>query len=285
MATKERTVALLTADVEPRWQERLEEIESPVESIRLPEADGEVSQDEEWCEVVINGSRRRIRFHDYDEIYKVPGLYERIFYERLKCRSPSRVARLFADVLRDAAQRPEDLRVLDLGAGNGMLGDELRAHGIDFVVGVDVIAEAKEAAYRDRPGIYDDYLVVDLTDPDERARARLEAQRFNCLTCVAALGFDDIPPRAFLEALEIIETPAWLAFSIKESFVNDDADSPFASLIWDLQRDGVIRLEAYRRFPHRLSISGEPLHYVAVIARKLRELEQADWRGASRAES
>jgi hypothetical protein len=34
---------------------------------------------------------------------------------------------------------------------------------VESVVGVDIIPEAQEAADRDRPGVYEDYYVVDLT--------------------------------------------------------------------------------------------------------------------------
>src|SRR3954466_7232239 len=82
-------------------------------------------QDHEWCLVTVNGRTRKVRFHDYDEIYKVPGLYEFLFYERLECCSPEVVVGLLADEITAEAVDPSTLRVLDLGAGNGMVGEEL----------------------------------------------------------------------------------------------------------------------------------------------------------------
>ena len=40
------------------------------------------------------------------------------------------------------------LRVLDVGAGNGMVGEELDRMGAKHIVGVDIIPEAAEAAQR-----------------------------------------------------------------------------------------------------------------------------------------
>ena len=57
-----------------------------------------LGQDEEWCLVRQNGATRKVRFHDYGEIYELPGLYERLFYDHLKCTSPETVARLFRRV-------------------------------------------------------------------------------------------------------------------------------------------------------------------------------------------
>ncbi len=99
---------------------------------------------------------------------------------------------------------------------------------------------------------------------------RLDA---NCLTTVAALGFGDIPPQAFVKALDLIATPGWLAFNLKEDFLRERDTSGFSRLIRRLNRDGYIQTLCYRRYQHRLSVTSEPLHYVAVIARKLKDLD------------
>jgi SAM-dependent methyltransferase len=267
------TMQLLTK--EPRWKQRVSGMDSPVEEINFPDVNGkEVGQDSEWCEVVLSGEKRRFRFHDYDKIYKVPGLYETLFYEHLKCCSPMRVASLLKEVLADFREDPARLRVLDLGAGNGMVGDELHARDVNYIVGVDIIPEAKAAQRRDRPRIYDGYFVTDLTKSTPQLQD-LRTHRFNCLTSVAALGFGDIPPLAFVNALRLLETPGWLAFTIKEDFLYEDDSSGFCRLIRQLSRHRVVQMQAYRRFRHRLSISGEPLHYVAMVARKMKEVPES----------
>ncbi|HEV2787182.1 MAG TPA: class I SAM-dependent methyltransferase, partial [Solirubrobacteraceae bacterium] len=129
-------------------------------ALHLPpkHARGELDQDEEWCEVeTADGQRRRIRFHDYAEIYNMPGLYERLFAERLDCTSPRVVTDLLGDAMRDAGARPERLSALDFGAGNGMVGELLAELSIGEIVGVDLLPEARDAAHRDRPGLYEAY--------------------------------------------------------------------------------------------------------------------------------
>ena len=54
--------------------------------------------------------------------------------------------------------------MLDIGAGNGMVGEQLVDMGAEQVGGVDIIEEAAQALERDRPGIYKDYDVADLTN-------------------------------------------------------------------------------------------------------------------------
>jgi SAM-dependent methyltransferase len=244
-------------------------------NVRLPpKADAEKSgldQDEEWCEVEIDGRWKRIRFHDYHEVFGVPGLYEALFAERLECRSPSQVVSLLEDALAEHPEAPRDLRVLDVGAGNGMVGEELRRTGVEDVMGIDIIPEARIAAERDREGTYRDYLVADLTALDSTDRRRIESFAPNCLTVVAALGYGDIPTEAFLSACSFIPNEGWIAFNIKEDFLVEGEDrSGFSNLVRTLQREGALEVEAMRRYRHRLSVHGVPLRYVAFVGRKRR---------------
>lgn len=244
--------------------------------VRFPDPEEAVDQDQEWCEVGYNGTARRIRFHDYHELYDVPGLYEQVFYEELQCRSPQAVGGLLLEELQSAGEDPRSLRVLDVGAGNGMVGEELARHGAGMLVGVDIIEEAEKAARRDRPGLYEDYFVLDLTAMPDDARTQLEQKRFNCLTSVAALGFGDIPPRAFAEAWNLVSDGGWAAFTIKEDFLGGDDDTGFSQLIRMMLDQGTLDLCGQRRYRHRLSMAGEPLHYVAMVARK-RDDVPLDW--------
>ncbi len=227
-----------------------------------------LGQDEEWCLVRENGATRKVRFHDYGEIYELPGLYERLFYDHLKCTSPETVAGLFGRELERAGVDAGILNVLDVGAGNGMVGEQLAQVGTGTVVGVDIIPQAAAAAERDRPGIYDDYLVLDLTALDAETRSELESRELNALTCVAALGFGDIPPAAFAAAYDLLVPGGWLAFSIKEDFLDEEGGSGFARLIRELVDRGMAEIRAQSRYRHRLSACGEPVHYIALVAVK-----------------
>jgi predicted TPR repeat methyltransferase len=227
-----------------------------------------LAQDEEWCLVDTADSQRRMRFHDYADIYALPGLYEQLFYEHLECCSPTTVVGLLESELEQADVEPDTLNVLDVGAGNGMVGEQLAEIGADTIVGVDILPEAATAVERDRPGIYEDYHVVDLTDLDQDVRGELESGDLNALTCVAALGFGDIPPTAFATAYDLLPADGWLAFSIKEDFLEDGARSGFERLIRQLVDRGMVEIRAQENYRHRLSASGEPVHYEALVASK-----------------
>ncbi|MEC9373876.1 MAG: methyltransferase domain-containing protein [Planctomycetota bacterium] len=251
----------------------LKKPELPRYDLRLPKKAEDLDQDQEWCEVQIDGEWRRFRFHDYDEIYRVPGLYEQIFYERLKCASPKRVVGLLDDALHENESSPKSIRALDVGAGNGIVGEELKDIGVPEIVGVDLIQEAADAAHRDRPGVYDDYHAVDLTAMPGEVRASLEARKFNLLTIVAALGFNDIPPQAFAEGFNLVENGGWVAFNIKEDFITDDDTAGFERLVRHMMRRKYISMQAYSRYRHRLNTAGERLYYVAIVARKDHDID------------
>lgn len=247
---------------------------APLYPIRFPDAREHCEQNEETCEVYYRGRWQCLRLHDYDRIFEIPGLYEQLFAQRLHCISPQRVVRVFADVLRDWSVNPQDLRVLELGAGNGMVGEELRKLGISQIVGADILNEAAAAAQRDRAGMYDDYLVADFCELPESDAQRALAIGPNCLVTVAALGFGDIPPKAFVTAFNLVSTPGWVVFNIKESFLAGIDDTGFARLIRSMSDHEYIQIQSYCRYNHRMSVAGQKLHYVAIVARKLRPLPE-----------
>lgn len=243
--------------------------------VRLPRVDKDTPQDEEWCEILENDEWSKLRFHDYARIYERPGLYEALFYGLLKCDSPRRVVGLLKD-LRTEPDWPQDpLRALDLGAGNGIVAEELRRAGASHVVGLDILPEAKVGAARDRPGVYTDYIVEDLCQPSATTQARLSDMRPNALVCVAALGFGDIPPMAYFNAASFVRPGGVLAFNIKEEFLDARYTHGFAELIRRMAEEKVVRLEATRRYIHRYNIAGQPLYYTAMIATKMTEIPRS----------
>lgn len=241
-------------------------------NFRFPHDSGGLRQNEEWFEVELDVGWRRIRLHDYATLYRTPGLYESLVYERLKCRSPKRLVQLLCHVLENWSMEPDRICALDFGAGNGIVGERLREIDVKSVIGVDIITEAAEAASRDRPGVYDDYVTVDMCEISDGDRKRLQSKAPNLLITVAALGFGDIPPKAFMNAFNLIVKPGWLALTIKEEFLDERDTSGFAELLRLMVERKVINIEARMRISHRLSLAGEKLFYVALVARKLDDM-------------
>ncbi len=266
-----RMTTAMTDLYSPQLQQAIDALE-----VALPVAGHGLDQDEEW--IVVNTERgwRKIRLHDYDEVYAITGLYEKWVYDIHQCRSPQKVADYLIPAVHAAGVDPAELRVLDLGAGNGYVADVLRTRGCRHFVGVDLYPEARDAADRDRPGLYADYIAGDMTDLSDQQQQTLGQHRLDCLTCVAALGFGDIPPQVFAAAYNYIEDGGWAAFTIKTDFLAGDEPSGFSRLIKRMLGEGVMEVATRQPFVHRVAPDGSELVYEAFIGRKKSDIP-ADW--------
>ena len=232
----------------------------------------ELGQDEVFFYLTEGDDKVKFRFHDYSEIYKRPGLYEQVFYDRLKCNSPAKVSEILQQAVRASDRLFSQMRVLDLGAGNGMMGEELKHVGVARMIGADIIPEAMEATYRDRPGVYDEYYVEDFTNLSDKNKEDLSDWGINCFTTVAALGFGDIPPKAFYQGLSFVQNGGFVAFNIKKTFLDHSDQTGFSRLIRELLFSEYLTLHHLELYRHRLSMDGQPLYYYAVVAEKTADM-------------
>ena len=224
-----------------------------------------LAQDEAYFLLKEGDEKLKIRFHDYDQIYDRPGLYEQLFYQRLRCASPRKARDLLAKVLQDNRVELSELRVLDLGAGNGMVGELLDAAR---VVGVDISESARKACERDRPDAYDAYYVADMSALNKETTAEMKSWQLDCLTCIAALGFGDIPVRAFANAFNLVRPEGWVVFNIKETFLQESDRSGFSMLVKHLLVSDGLQVHHLERYRHRVSIDGRALFYYVLVGRK-----------------
>ena len=241
--------------------------------MQFPVAESDhLDQDETYFHLVEDGEQMRLRFHDYAAIYRRPGLYEQLFYDRLKCESPAKVASILRSAVAQAGEVSSRLRVLDLGAGNGIMGEELRRLGVARLLGADIISEAAEACYRDRPSLYDDYMVCDFARIGAESYEEVRSWSLNCLTTVAALGFGDIPPLAFVNAFNLIRPDGWVAFNIKQTFLDHRETTELSRTIRELVFTDYLEIHHLERYRHRLSIEGDPIFYYAIAGKKVADV-------------
>jgi SAM-dependent methyltransferase len=250
-------------------------------SARLPDDNAGRLPDGEHCLVTIDGVERPVRLHDYATLYALPGLYAYVLHELLECRSPELVAGLLDRAITAAGERLNELTVLDLGAGNGLAGAALARRGARRIVGVDIVPEAKVAAAREQPGVYADYFVADLTRLDAATKAALRSARPDCMLCLSAIGLGHLPPQAFGAAFDLLAPGAWVAFNIKEDFLERDAEG-FAGLIARMLEQGLLEQHARERYQHRRHVDGRALINVAIVGRKRGQLGREPGQGPAR---
>jgi predicted TPR repeat methyltransferase len=215
---------------------------------------------EEWIEYGPLEERRRVAFHDYAALYRVPGLYERVFYDELGMASADVVVGLYAGAVEELGRDGTQERVFDLGAGNGIGGEVLRREvGPELLVGLDLEPAAREATLRDRPGTYDDYLIADLAG-SPATFDELAAHSFTAVVAVSAIGAGHIPMELLAETIERLLEPGGLfAFAVAEALVPAFFDDFFGLV--DAERMGS------RDYVHRRTTEGAPDRASAVVAR------------------
>jgi hypothetical protein len=231
----------------------------------------ERSPDQE--EVVVrfadDGHEERVRVQDYERVYAVAGLYEAIVHDRLGCQSPDRVASMLARAARELGRAPRSVRVLDLGAGNGVSGQALAAQGLQPVVAIDTEPAARAAAIRDRPGQYEAYLIADVLALSPAEVQTIRALAPNALACVGAIGLDHVPPAALPAVLELLADDALLAYTLSEANRAVDGAEISARLSEIAERWRIDEL-ARERYRHRLTVTGRPIWWEAVAVRARR---------------
>ncbi|KAF7535327.1 hypothetical protein G7054_g5474 [Neopestalotiopsis clavispora] len=236
-------------------------------NVRFPQKhQTNVQQDDEWCELLTEDRIQRIRFHDYAFIFNTPGLYEQLFVDKLKCCSHRTVPDLLSKEVHRLQGAP--LSAIDLGAGNGLVGAQLRKLGATSLIGCDILPEAKQAALRDQPGVYDDYIICDLTNLSHEHSILLQKAEINVLTIVGALGFGDIPKEAFLAAIGFVRTGGLIAFNLKDQFYGTEDQSGFSKTIKEAVMSGQLAILCEQKYCHRLSVTGQELFYYAFVAIK-----------------
>ena len=227
-------------------------------TVELDTAPGR-GQDEEALAVTWDDGRvERMRLHDYERVYAIPGLYEEVVQHRLACLSP----KVLADALVDAAASSAP-RVFDLGAGNGVMGAELRSRGVELLVGSDNITAARDAAQRDRPGLYAEYLVGEIETFDPAAL--VARHDLDALVCAGALGLGHITADAFGSLWAAFPSGAVFAASVHEDLA-EPGGSDFGD--WLVNPPAGTEVLSRERFRHRLTMAGDELYYRAVVARK-----------------
>jgi len=242
--------------------------------LEFPRKENQLDQNEEYF-ILKSGPKRRIRFHDYRKIYSIPGLYEEVFKSRLRCKSPDVITQLLYDTVKAEGQSTEKLRILDFGAGNGMVAEALSTGRPEITVGVDILDEAMEAALRDRAEHYAAYFVEDLNQPKKEVLTALKSFEFNTLVSVAAMGFGHIAPDCFVNAFNLIKNGGFVAFNLRDKFLTDEDKSGFRETLLWLEKEAITFLNE-KTYVHRLSVSGDPIYYRALVGRKRADIKKAD---------
>lgn len=197
--------------------------------------------------------------HDYAALYQVPGLYEATYFVRLGGRAPH----LLVEALAEVVPRPErpGLQVLDVGAGTGVVGEQLAAVGFRRIAGTDVEPASEWAVSRDRAGLYQELRTMDLTGLSDDDLRWLRTPAPQVATIAGAIGFGHLPVDALAALTRVLPDGGLLALTIAHGFEHDPELADHATLLLG----PAYRLRARRQGLHRQTAEGARLDIAALV--------------------
>lgn len=146
--------------------------------------------------------------------------------------APHHAARAFADALPET-----DRRVLDVGCGTGLVGQELRDLGYRHVDGLDISPDMLKVAAE--KGVYDRVMEGDLTD-----RLPLSDDSYDGIVCVGTFTHGHVGPRGLGELIRVIRPGGPITFTVNDGVY--DAQNYDAALS-ALEADGLAQVTARAR--------------------------------------
>ena len=235
--------------------------------IRIPQEVSNLVIQEEFFWLKQNGKERKLRLHDYAEVYRIPYLYEHLM-EKLHAKSHTVLSSLLIDQFTQVGGAVEDLVVLEVGAGSGMVGKTLADLGVKSITGIDILPEAAVAAAREYPGVYENYYVEDLTKLSAKTGDTLSSRGFNCIVCGSALGFNHIPALGWARAFNMIAPNGLIAFNVQKERWKDKSETSFSAWHPWVAKTDIFEITQTHNYQHRFYMDGRSLDYVAVIGTK-----------------
>ncbi len=210
------------------------------------------------------GVRRTTGLHDYAALYAVPGLYEAVYVEHLDSGSPALLAAALGEVLPPAA-RPAR-RVLDAGAGTGLVGEHLAAAGFSPVWALDLEPASAAAVLRDRPGCHRGARALDLLDLDDADRDWLAEVAPDVVTVSGAVGFGHLPAAAFAVLADLLPPAGLLAVTVAPDLAGSPELADHAAVLLGPS----FAERARREGVHRRTGAGERLAVHALVLERRR---------------
>ena len=202
-----------------------------------------------------------------------------LFHGKLHCQSPKELVSFIVKHVKLNTSYPDEkpLRILDMGAGNGVVASEIKEQlgaQIGELVGTDILPEAREAAMRDRPGIYDQYIVADLLD--EKQQQWLGKSQFDVVVTCAALGpgWGDMPVQILLGILKLVHVGGLIGITLNERWLEKEDLSPWGHFIAMLNGRSnedwkQLRELGRKRYKHRLDVRGKWIWYICLVFEKV----------------
>ena len=208
-----------------------------------------------------------LKTHQYGEIYKVPGLYEFIFYETLQCRSHTFMVGMLEKALRQEENNGLlKSTFLDFGAGTGLVGEELRKIGVERIIGLDILPRAMEAYQTAGGTSYEIYLIDNMSNPKKQTVQTIMEYGPHVAITVSALGFNDVPAVAFNNVLSFLAPNDLFAFNLCSKIL-ENGQAEYNEVISALEGCRKVEFLDKQKYVHRYSPGGKEILYHGFVGK------------------
>ncbi|MGB1205925.1 MAG: methyltransferase domain-containing protein [Chitinophagales bacterium] len=217
------------------------------------------SQGNEWFKIRLsNGQEKELTTWDYKEIYAYPHLYKMLYSDLLGYGVFEALGRLLFEY---APRTCDELRVLDVACGSGLMGKFLKEKSpiiVKNLVGVDILPEALAALQRDNPNIYNETQLVTKVE----ALHFSTIDTFNCL-CICG-GANHIKLTEMQQYLNLIEKEAYIVFNLLADKTHHKRTDV---LNWFSENENLIFCKS-NIYKHRNLMNGKAVFHEAFLFQK-----------------
>ena len=202
-----------------------------------------------------------------------------IVHDQLACDSPRILVQFLKEHIASLTLSSDligPLNILDVAAGNGIVGAELRQQltdkpGIRRLIGTDLLESARSAALRDRPDVYDDYVAADLTQPHGSGLPSSS----DVVTICAALGpgQGDLPLEAVDGAITLLREGGLLTLTVNAGGQRAGTSLRWQSFLASVNGRGGSHVRHFLKFslhlpPLLLLTSSDQIRHTVILTRK-----------------
>ncbi|KAJ7321192.1 Methyltransferase domain [Desmophyllum pertusum] len=133
-----------------------------------------------------------------------------------------------------------DIRIMDAGAGTGLVGVELHKHDYSNVDALDISQEMLNEAKK--KNVYSKFICAPLSD---QRTPGIETDAYDALICVGTLSLAHVRPTAFVEMIRMVRNGGLVCVSIRP-----DGYKEFSEKMEELEHQGKWTLVKEGRVPH-----------------------------------
>ena len=188
------------------------------------------------------GTHYGIKVEEVKQMYnKTASEYEQ-FYTKTGWTAYLHSAKLLDKVL-SKLNFEKDCKILDVGAGTGLVGNELHKLGYSNLTGIDLSEEMLAEA--SKKGIYKDLVEVDMYNVD----ISIYSQKFDAVISIGTFTAGQLKPEIIPKVSRFVRSGGVVCISFRD-ITWENPESGFSKQVEEMEKTGVWNLVEKGKFPY-----------------------------------